>query len=205
MSGPSHPDPEKLLRSARAGDASALGAILERYRNYLSLLAKLQIGRRLQGKIDASDMVQDTFLKAQRDFAKFRGTTEREWVCWLRRILTLHFAQLIRRYYGSQRRDVRLERQILQQFDRSSGAMELGLQDSQSSPSQKAAREEQAVRLADALQQLPPHYQEVIILSHIEGLKFPEVAQRMGRGVESVKHLWARALDRLRQSLKDLR
>jgi RNA polymerase sigma-70 factor (ECF subfamily) len=68
MSTASEPDPERLLVLARAGDVAALGRLLERYRGYLALLARLQIGRRLRGKVDAADMVQEAFLKAARDF-----------------------------------------------------------------------------------------------------------------------------------------
>src|SRR5213080_709075 len=70
--------PDQLLPRARAGDVPAMGRLLELYRNYLKLLARLQIDRRLQGKADPSDLVQETFLEAYRDFAQFRGTTERE-------------------------------------------------------------------------------------------------------------------------------
>src|SRR5438132_12462955 len=116
----STPGPEELLRRARAGSASALGELLELYRNYLTLLARLQIGRRLQGKLDAADLVQETFLKAHRDFVRFRGSTEAEWVSWLRQILAGNLAHELRRYYGTQRRDVRLERTLEEDRDRSS-------------------------------------------------------------------------------------
>jgi DNA-directed RNA polymerase specialized sigma24 family protein len=109
MGDRSTPDPEELLRQARTGSAEALGQLLELYRNYPDLLARVQIGRRLQQKVDASDLVQETFLKAHRDFAKFRGQSEAEWVGWLRQILALNLAHLVRRYCGTRRRDVRLE------------------------------------------------------------------------------------------------
>src|SRR5271166_149575 len=112
MSSAAGPDPEQLLGLARAGDGPALGQLLELYRGYLALLARLQIGRRLQGKVDAADLVQDTFLEAHRHFAQFRGTSEAELVCWLRQILAGLLANLLRRYLGTRRRDVRLERQL---------------------------------------------------------------------------------------------
>jgi RNA polymerase sigma-70 factor (ECF subfamily) len=195
------PDPEELLRQARMGNTSALGLVLELYRSYLELLARVQIGRRLQGKVDAADLVQETFLKAHRDFAQFRGKSEGEWVSWLRQILALNLAHLVRRYCGTQRRDVRLERELVDELAQSSRVLNQALVAAQSSPSSQAARREQAVLLAEALTQLPLHYREVIILSHLEGLSFPEVARRMGRSVHSVKNLWARALARLRRSL----
>jgi RNA polymerase sigma-70 factor, ECF subfamily len=203
MGDDSTPDPEELLRQARAGSASALGELLELYRNYLALLTRLQIGRRLQGKVDPADLVQETFLKAHRDFAQFRGTSEGEWVSWLRQILAMNLGHVVRRYYGTRRRDVRLERRLLDELDQSSRVLDQGLVAPQSSPSNQASRREQAVLLADLLGQLPRDYREVIILSHLEGLSFPEVASRMGRSVNSVKNLWARALARLRRSLGD--
>jgi hypothetical protein len=109
--------------------------LLELYRNYLTLLARMQIGRRLQGKVDAADLVQETFLAAHRDFAQFRGTTEAELVSWLRRILAGNLIDLLRRYCGAQRRDVRLERQLVDEVDESSRALGLVLPAKHSSPS----------------------------------------------------------------------
>jgi RNA polymerase sigma-70 factor (ECF subfamily) len=195
------PYPEQLLCLVRAGQVEAVGPLLELYRNYLSLLARLEIGRRLQRKVDDSDLVQETYLQAHRHFAQFRGTTEAELVSWLRQILADVVAKLVRHYYGTQRRDVRLERDLVAELEQSSRVLGEGLVARQSSPSQQAARREQAVLLADALQQLPESYREVIILVHLEGLGFPLVARRMGRTVDSVKNLWARAVPRLRRLL----
>lgn len=200
---PANPaDPERLLRLARAGDGPALGQLLELYRGYLALLARLQIGRRLQSKVDAADLVQETFLAAHRAFAQFRGTTEGEWVSWLRLILARQMTSLVRRYCGAQRRDVRLERELADELAASSQTLGQALEaPPQSSPSQRACRREQAVLLAEALGRLPESYREVLILRHLEGLTFPEVARRMGRSLDSVAKLWPRALARLRQAL----
>jgi RNA polymerase sigma-70 factor, ECF subfamily len=192
-------DPEQLLREARVGNAATLGQLLELYRRYLALLARVQIGQRLQGKADASDLVQETFLEAHRQFGNFRGTTEAQFVCWLRKILAANLADLLRRYLGTQGRDVRLEREIEGAFDQSSVLLDRGLVAEQSSPSQQAAGREQAVLLADALARLPDDYRDVLVLRHLEGLTFPEVARRMGRSLDSVEKLWMRALARLRQ------
>jgi RNA polymerase sigma-70 factor (ECF subfamily) len=201
MTADTSPDPEQLLGAARAGDRSALGQLLELYRNYLATLARLQIGRRLQGKVAASDLVQETFLEAHRDFAQFRGTKEAELASWLRQILATNLANQVQRYCGTQGRDVRLERQLARELDQSSQILDQGLVAPASSPSHQAVRREQAVLLADSLGRLPPDYREVLVLRHLEGLSFPEVARRMERTVEGVKKLWARALDRLRRSL----
>src|SRR5438477_6528604 len=113
-------DPEQLLVLAHAGSGQALGQLLELYQGYLTLLARLQISRRLQAKVDPSDLVQETFLKAHRHFAQFRGRTESELVSWLRQILAATLANLVRHYYAAQRRDVRLERDLAADLDQSS-------------------------------------------------------------------------------------
>jgi RNA polymerase sigma-70 factor (ECF subfamily) len=194
-------DPEHLLRQARQGDSSALGQLVELYRGYLALLARMQISTRLQVKADPEDLVQETFLKAHRDFAQFRGTSEKEWVAWLRQILAYNLAHLVRRYHGSKRRDIKLERAMEEALDESSSALDRGLATPDTSPSKQAIRREQSVLLADALNQLPADYREVIILSHLQGQSFPEVARQMGRTLDSVKNMWARALAKLRRIL----
>jgi RNA polymerase sigma-70 factor (ECF subfamily) len=192
-------EPEQLLQEAQAGDAATLGRLLEMYRRYLALLARVQIGQRLRGKVDASDLVQETFLEAHRNFARFRGTSEAELVRWLRQILAANLVDLFRRYLGTQGRDIRLEREIENAVDQSSVMLEGGLIARESSPSHQASRREQAVLLADALAQLPDDYREVLILRHLEGRTFPAVARCMGRSLDSVQKLWMRGLARLRQ------
>jgi RNA polymerase sigma-70 factor (ECF subfamily) len=194
-------NPEVMLQDARAGDAGTLGQLLELYRRYLTLLARMQIGQRLQGKVDEEDLVQETFLEAHRHFANFQGTTEGQLVCWLRQILATKLATLLRHYLGTQGRDIRLEREIQDAFDRSSILLDRGLMAVQSSPSQQAAQREQSVLLADALAELPEDYREVIVLRHLEGLTFPQVAERMQRSLDSVEKLWMRALVQLRKLL----
>jgi RNA polymerase sigma-70 factor (ECF subfamily) len=98
MTGDADGDSGDLVSRARGGDAPALGQLLERFRAYLTLLAQLQIGRRLQSKADASDVVQEAFLEAHRTFDRFRGRTEGELIAWLRQILASHLAVLVRRY-----------------------------------------------------------------------------------------------------------
>jgi RNA polymerase sigma-70 factor (ECF subfamily) len=194
----------ELLDCARGGDGTALGQLLERYRNYLCLLARVQIGRRIQGKFDVADVVQETFLEVHRGIGQFRGRTEAQYLAWLRQILVGILANQVRHYFGTKCRDVRLERELQDDLDRSSVYLGSQLIATQSSPSAQASRREEAVLLADALEQLPGDYREVIILRQLEGLSFPQVAERMSRTEDSVKNLWARALARLRRSLEVL-
>jgi RNA polymerase sigma-70 factor (ECF subfamily) len=198
-------NPEQMILEARAGTDAALGPLLDLYRNYLRLLARVEIGRRLQGKLDASDLVQETFLEAHRHFTQFRGTSEPQFVSWLRQILAAKVANLVRHYLGTQGRDVRLEQGLAADLDNSSRLLGADLVAALSSPSQQAVRREQAVLLANALERLPEDYREVIVLRHLEGLSFPEVARRMGRTLDSVQKLWLRGLARLRQVFGEAR
>jgi len=194
--------PEKLLTCAISEGGEHLGRLLEVYRHYLRLLARVEIGRRLQAKVDASDVVQEAMLEAHRSFATFRGHSEAEFVAWLRQILTAVLCGCVRRYLGTQKRDIRLERMLQQSLDRSSLLLGQGLVDPHSSPSQQAIRREQSVLLADALAKLPEDYRDVLVFRHLEGLSFPEIGRRMERSVDSVEKLWVRGLARLRQVME---
>jgi RNA polymerase sigma-70 factor (ECF subfamily) len=176
MPNPVRHDPQELMQQARQGDNSALGRLLELYRSYLQLLARLQLARRLQAKVDPSDLVQDAFLVAHRHFAQFQGTSEGELLGWLRQIMASRLARTMRHYQGTKRRNIALERELAGDLAASSGALVESLIARQSSPSERAGRREQAAVLAEVLDQLPTDYREVIILRHLEGLRFPEVA-----------------------------
>jgi RNA polymerase sigma-70 factor (ECF subfamily) len=197
------PTADSLLARARSGDTGALGRVLDGYRGYLTLLARVQIDRGLRVKLGASDVVQETFLEAHRDFGGFRGQTAGELLGWLRQILARNLANQVRRYRGTRRRDIRLEQGLAAEVDRSSADLGGGLIAGVSSPSRQADRHEAAVRLADALARLPADYREAIVLRNLEELPFPEVADRMGRSVDSVKKLWARGLAQLRKLIPE--
>ncbi len=194
---------ESLVAMARGGDAEALGWLLEGCRNYLTLLAQLQLDQRLRSKVDAADMVQETFLRAHRGFAEFRGATEAEFLAWLRRILASQIHDLLRRFLGTKCRDVRLESRLQEELDESSAAFQslAVLSAKEETPSQRAVRQEWVVIVADALAQLPDDHRRVIFLHHFEKLPLPEVARHLGRSVESVEKLWVRGLVRVRRLL----
>lgn len=196
-------DPAAEISAAREDEISR-GKLLEEYRRYLSLLARAKVGLLLQGKLDASDVVQETFLEAHRHFPRFRGQSEAELVAWLRQILAGVIAQLVRRYIGTRGRDVRLERDLEHDLANSSRILDRGLLAAESSPSQHAAKREQAVMVADAIAKLPDDYREAIVLRHMEGLPFSTVAERMNRSVDSVEKLWMRGLAKLRETLSEM-
>lgn len=194
----------QLLAAARRGEQGCLGRLLELHTNYLKLLVSTQLDRRLRTKFSVSDVVQDTFCQAYRDFGQFRGESLPEFVAWLRQILTHCLAHLHDRYLWAGKRDVR--REILlggvgQALERSANGLESVLADGASSPSTEARRHESARILADQLAELSDDYRRVIVLRHLEGLAFDEVGARMGRSSGAVRMLWLRAIRELRRQL----
>ncbi len=194
-----------LLVRAKKGDEAALSSLLETYRNYLRLLARLHLDRNLQAKADPSDLVQDTLLLAHRDFDQFRGQSDAELAAWLRSIMAHHGAKLARRFRSTLSRDVDLERQLTDQLDRSAQALARLVPSAGSSPSEHLLRQEAALRLADALAKIPDHYREALVLYHLEGLSMADVAQRLDRSVHAVQKLLARGLIQLRTVMEDTR
>jgi RNA polymerase sigma-70 factor (ECF subfamily) len=200
------PGATQLLARARQANGEGLGALLELYRDYLGGLARARLGARLRAVVNPSDLVQQTFLEACRDFGRFEGTTGAQWRAWLRRILAHNLAALVEKHVQARKRDVR--RQV--SLDRrpvapgGSGADPgAALASPGSSPSAQARRHEASAVLADRLARLPAADREVLRLRNLEGLAFEEVARRMGRTPGAVRVLWVRALDRLRLLLRD--
>ncbi|MBI4607275.1 MAG: sigma-70 family RNA polymerase sigma factor [Planctomycetes bacterium] len=194
--------PESLLAQARAGDAEALGRLLEHYRSYLALLARSQTGAALRLHVGPSDLVQDTLLEAHRDFRQFAGASEQELAVWLRRILVRNIADEAKKQQAHRRRWDR-EESLEAMLERSSAAVHEALASAVSSPSDQASQRELAVLLADALSHLPEDYREVIVMRHLDHRKFEEIAVCMGRSPGAVRKLWTRALVKLREVMEE--
>lgn len=195
-------DVSTMLVRVRTGDTSLLGSVLQHYQSYLHLLARLKLDEDLQSKFDPADVVQDSFLDAHRDFHKFRGTSEAELMQWLRKILAANIVDQVRHYRGIQKRDVRLERQFVNDLDHSSSQLRAAaFVSDDTSPSVRATNREEIARVADALERLRADYRDVLIFRHLKGLSFPEIADRMGRSVGSVQKLWMRALPQIREAM----
>jgi RNA polymerase sigma-70 factor (ECF subfamily) len=194
----------RSIRLAREGQAEALESLLGGYRSYLKLLASTCVDPALRGKADASDVVQETLLKAHRSFHQFRGATELEWIAWVRSILARSLTDLHRRF-GYAQRDAGRERSLEASLDRSSLALR-GLAPAPGpSPSDGAADREMGVLLADALDELPPDAREVVVLRSLQELEWDEIARRMERNPDTVRKLWVRTLKRLGDRLKETR
>ena len=180
--------------------AEADGPDLERYREYLRTLARLQLDDRLRGKLDPSDVVQQTLLEAYQARDQIRGLSEAQLAAWLRRALANNLADEIRRL-GAQVRDVGRERPMAQAVDESAARLERMLAAEQTSPSQQAVRQEDLLRLAEALARLPEDQRAAVELHHLEGRTLAETAAVLGRTRAAVASLVFRGLRNLRKRL----
>jgi RNA polymerase sigma-70 factor (ECF subfamily) len=194
--------PELLLQQARAGDAGALGRLLELYRAYLRLLARTVMGGGVRLRLDPSDLVQETFLEAHRDFAQFVGRSERELLGWLRQILVRNLADQAK-HQQAKGRDYRRQESLDALLHRPSPSVEQALAAGATTPGALAVRQEQTRLLGAALAELPADYRQVLLLRHMERLKFADIAQRMDRSPGAVRMLWTRALEKLSQLLEE--
>jgi RNA polymerase sigma-70 factor, ECF subfamily len=206
MSIPAVSEIDRLFTSAREGSNSCLGRLLTLYSNYLKLLVAAQLDNRLKARVSASDIVQEAFFEAHRDFNQFRGESKAEFVAWLRKIVVNNILRAVEQHVLAEKRDVRREislDEVGRRLEQSTVRLETLLAVKCDSPSCHAARRENEIQLADALANLPADYRDIIVLRHIEGLPFEEVAVRMGRSSGAVRMLWLRALNKLREALEN--
>ncbi|HEX4592327.1 MAG TPA: sigma-70 family RNA polymerase sigma factor [Gemmataceae bacterium] len=178
------------------------GNDFDRFRPYLLLLAGAHLNARLRGRVGASDVVQQTLLEAHRDREQYRGQTTAELAGWLRQILVRNLLDA-RKEHGRERRDVRRDVALAAELGRSSAQLAGWLADPGPSPSQAAARDEQAVRMAGALADLPEAQREALVLQHWHGWTLARIGQQLDRSPEAVAGLLKRGLKRLRELLDD--
>jgi len=189
-----------LLEQARQGDREALGRLLEAQRVALHRLAERQLDGRLAVRVDASDIIQQTFLEAHRSFRQFAGQDARQLAAWLEGILDHKIAGVIRDHTLLQKRAVQRERSL----DDSHGGMaslKQKLDAGLSTPSQRAIRGEQEQRLMQALSALPDDQREAVRLRHLESWALADIAQHLGRSPAATAGLIKRGMQALRRQM----
>ncbi len=186
------------LEAARRGSPDALGQALETCRTYLLLIANEDLDPGLRGKVAASDVVQDTFLKAVRDFGQFRGTTTEELRGWLRAILQHNLANTARNFRDADKR------QVAREVPLSDGLL-LGPPDRpatrEESPSAQVVAREQRTALRKALAGLPERARQVVQWHSYERLTFEEIGARLGCSADGARKAWVRAVEQMQQHL----
>jgi RNA polymerase sigma-70 factor (ECF subfamily) len=191
------------IGSARGGSKLALGQLLEVCEQYLMAIGNHELQRELHAKVAASDLVQETFLKAHCDFQTFQGSTEAELLAWLRKILLNSLFNHARRYRGTEKRN--LSRELSLTTDQPGDGVSANLVADVKSPSRYAIANEEARWLELAMQRLPEDQQEAIRLRTQLGFSFADVGQRMNRSAEAARKLWSRGIERLQEELENCR
>ena len=194
-------DAARWLPAARAGSREALGEVLEACRGYLLLLAQEELDPALRAKGGASDLVQQTFLEAQQDFARFQGDSEGELLAWLRQLLIHNLANFRRSYRQTNKR--RIDREVGLPHGSSSFAPGQGLPSATPTPSVDAIQREQSEALQRALARLPEEYRQVILLRYQEENSFEEIGRQLQRSPNAARKLWLRAVERLQRELEE--
>lgn len=189
---------EEWIAAARAGDREALGRLLEMFRHYLLLVANEELAPAIQAKIAPSDIVQDSLMEACRDLPLFHGGSEKELLNWLRRILRNNVAKA-HRHFDTKKRQV--EREVALQ-DIAPDDLLHGLVKQPETPSKHAQAHEQDEQLQRAMQQLPEHYRQVLLMRSLEGLTFVQIAEKLNSTDDAVRKLWGRAVEELSQHLE---
>ncbi len=196
-----------LLHRAGKGDAQALDELFERHRDRLVRMVRLRLDRRLQGRIDASDVLQETHLEAWRRLKSYLSEKDpMPFFLWLRFLVGQKVLELHRRHLKAQKRDARQEVR-LQYGSRpqvTSAALVQQLMDHRTGPSTEAARAEMRARLQEALNTMDPTDREVLVLRHFEQLTHAETAQDLGLSEAAARKRYIRALKRFKEILADL-
>src|SRR5437763_6695172 len=177
---------------------------IERFRAYLVLLARLQVDPALRDKVDLSGVVQQTLLEAIEEQRKPspRLRTEGQTAAWLRSILSHNLADRLRRL-TARKRDGRKERSLDAALEQSASRLDAWLAVQESTPSQKAIRQEDTLRMVEALAALPANQRRAIELHRLEGRPLAEIARQLGSTKAAVAGLLHRGLKALRARLEE--
>jgi RNA polymerase sigma-70 factor (ECF subfamily) len=175
---------------------------LEKFRDYLVGLVRLQTDSWLRGKLDPSGMVQETLFEAHKALAQLRGRSEGEVLSWLRTALGHNLADEIRRL-GACKRNVGREESLQQALEQSSSCLEEWLAANQTAPSEQVQRQEQALRLTAALRQLPDKQRQAVELRHLKGHSLAEIAGELNCSKAAVVGLLHRGVQKLRKLLEE--
>ena len=173
---------------------------LEPYRKYLMVLASVHLDPQLRGKLDPADVVQQVLLRAHAALHTLRAVDPPAVAAWLRKILASELADTLKHFHRD-RRAIDRERSLEADLDQSASGLAGWLAAEQSSPSQRAVRNEDLLRLADALADLPDRMRAVVVLKHCQGWMLRQIAERLGATVPAVASLLRRGLEQLRARL----
>jgi RNA polymerase sigma-70 factor (ECF subfamily) len=196
---------DDLRRRAEAGDEAALAALFAGCRDRLRRMVQLRLDRRLIGRVDASDVLQETYLEVRTRFPDYvRDQADSlPFFLWLRLVTGQKLVDLYRRHLGTRMRDVGLEVSLHRgrMPHASSASLAAQLLGKLTSASRAAIRAEQRLIVQEALERMDPIDREILVLRHFEHLTNGEVALSLGLGKTAASQRYVRALTRLREIL----
>jgi RNA polymerase sigma-70 factor (ECF subfamily) len=197
---------EQLLHRASRGDQQALGELLSRYRDRLRLMVRLRLDRRLQGRIDSSDVIQEAYLEAAERFEDYARNPDMPFFLWLRFLTAQKLLVLHRQHLGAKSRDAAREVSLYRGAlpEASSAVLAAQLVGHRTTPSQAAMRAEMQIKLQEALNSMDAIDREVLALRHFEQLSNGETARILGLRESAASQRYARALLRLKEILTSL-
>ncbi len=190
---------EVWIKAAREGDLDALGWAFENCRADMIQAATNSLAADLRVKEDVTDLVQETFLEAYRDFEQFTGETAAEWKAWLRTILNNNLLEVARRYRGTEKRGIHREVSI-DAFGSAAGGVEQFQADT-TSPSGMAMRKERSEAIRQAIERLPERDRLALYLRSHDQCTFEAMGQRLGCSAVAARNRWVSAIDRLWREL----
>jgi RNA polymerase sigma-70 factor (ECF subfamily) len=199
-------DAMRLLERARTGETDALTEVFARYRDRLRRMVELRLDRRLQARLDASDVIQDAYLEVAQRLDEYLREPKLPLFLWLRLVVGERLVTLHRQHLGTHMRDAGLEVSLYRGAlpTASSAALAAQLLGKHTSPTQAAVRAERLLRIQEALNSLDPIDREVLSLRHFEQLSRAESAQVLGIEEAAASKRYIRALKRLKQILADM-
>src|SRR5436190_17373779 len=196
-------DVTDLLQRAAGGDEQAFAELFSRHRDRLKRMVHLRLSRRLQGRVDDSDVLQEAYLDVSRRLAEYAADPKLPFYLWLRHLTGLKLAEVHRRHLGTQLRDadreVTLHRGGLPEADSASLAAQL--LGTVTTPSEAAIKAEQRLFVQEALNSMDPVDREVLALKHFEQLSTSEIAEVLGLSKAGTGSRYLRAIKRLREIL----
>ena len=200
------PTNDELLTAARNGDEHALAVLVERHRERLERMVRLRMDRRLQGRVDPADVVQDAYVAIRSKFAQYKTDSQLPFFLWLRLEVGQKLVDLHRFHLGAQMRnagqEVALHRGALPQV--TSMSLAEHLLGKLTSASRAVMRAELKIRVQEALNSMDSHDREVLILRHFEELSNSETAQVLRIKPSAAVNRYVRALKRLKAVFEDL-
>lgn len=202
---PAEPSADPLLQAALGGDDQALGALFERHRARLERIVRMRLDRRLQRRVDPSDVVQETYLAVRKKFAQHYRPGEMDFFLWLRLELGQKLIDVYRFHLGAQARNAGLDVSLHQGAMPAVTSVSLAEQllGRLTTPSHAAMRVELKLKVQEAINNLDPQDREMLVLRHFEELSNSEAACVLGIKSAAACNRYVRALKRLKDVLGD--